>query len=203
MSPDESYRNLIAGLRAGDADAAEKLVRRYEDQIRRVIRVRLGPQLRRAVDSVDVCQSVLAKFFVCAAAGQFDLQRPDQLIRVLVTMARNHITDRARWENAERRDRRRETDADSVVLREVANAEATPSRIVASRDLLERMRSLLTEAERRVADLRAQGLEWGEIAQALGEKPDAVRKRLQRGLERVLPELGLEEGGLEPEAEAE
>jgi hypothetical protein len=32
----------------------------------------------------DICQSVMASFFVRAAAGQFNLERPDELIRLLV-----------------------------------------------------------------------------------------------------------------------
>ena len=56
------------------------------------LRCRLA-RLRRVLDSVDVCQSVLANFFVRVAAGQFDLDQPEQLLRLLATMARNRILD--------------------------------------------------------------------------------------------------------------
>jgi RNA polymerase sigma-70 factor (ECF subfamily) len=48
------------------------------------------PRLRRVLDTVDVCQSVLGGF-VRAAAGQFDLEQPEQLVKLLTTMARNRI----------------------------------------------------------------------------------------------------------------
>jgi hypothetical protein len=66
--------------RGGDGDAAAELVRRYELAIRRVVRLRLTDvRLRRAFDSMDVCQSVLGSFFVRAASGQYDLSNSDRL----------------------------------------------------------------------------------------------------------------------------
>ena len=48
-------------------------------------RLRLtDPRLRRQYDSLDICQSVLASFFVRAAAGQYDLDRPEQLLKLLL-----------------------------------------------------------------------------------------------------------------------
>src|SRR4051794_3415460 len=96
MSDDQSFRDLIRGVRGRDEQAAAELVRRYEPAIRAAVRVRLSdPGLRRLLDSVDVCQSVLANFFVRAAAGQFDLDRSEQLLKLLVTMARNRLTSEA------------------------------------------------------------------------------------------------------------
>ena len=68
-------------------------------------RVRLtDPRLRRVLDSMDVCQSVLASFFVRAAAGQYDLDDPSQLIALLVRMAQNKLAGQARFHHRERRD---------------------------------------------------------------------------------------------------
>jgi RNA polymerase sigma-70 factor (ECF subfamily) len=38
---------------------------------------------------MDICQSVLASFFVRAAVGQFELDRPEPLVGLLIGMARN------------------------------------------------------------------------------------------------------------------
>ena len=63
--------DLLGKVRGGDAAAAEELVRTYEPELRRAIRVRLtDARLRRLIDSIDICQSVLAGFFVRTAAGQ-------------------------------------------------------------------------------------------------------------------------------------
>src|SRR5271165_4547447 len=97
MSEEEAFRKLIERVRAGEQEAASDLVRQYEPEIRRAVRLRLtDPRLHRFVDSMDICQSVLANFFVRVHAGQFELDRPEQLLRLLVTMARNRLYDQAR-----------------------------------------------------------------------------------------------------------
>jgi hypothetical protein len=64
---------------------------------------------------------------------------------------------------------------------------------VAGRDLLEALRSRLTDEERTVADLRGAGQGWAEVAAALGGTADGRRMQLKRALDRVAPELGLED----------
>src|SRR5262245_1727728 len=82
---EEDFADLLRRLRAGDADAARQLVARYEPEIRRTVRIRLtDPRLRRVLDSTDVCQSVLANFFVRVSAGEFDLSQPEQLTALLL-----------------------------------------------------------------------------------------------------------------------
>src|SRR5262245_31790823 len=107
-SNQESFRELIARVRAGDEQAAAELVRRYEPAIRRAARVRLvDTRLNRHLDSMDICQSVLASFFVRAALGQFELETPDQLLRLLATMTRNKLAGQVKSHRAARRDFRR------------------------------------------------------------------------------------------------
>jgi len=55
------------------------------------------------------------------------------------------------------------------------------------------VRSRLSEEERKLADLRGQGLSWAEIAAQLGENADALRFRLNRALDRVAQDLRLED----------
>src|SRR5205823_710756 len=86
MSEDAEFRDLIRRVRAGEEAAAFELVRQYEPEIRRAVRIRLNdPHMHRVLDSMDICQSVLANFFTRAAAGQFDLEQPAQLLKLLVT----------------------------------------------------------------------------------------------------------------------
>src|SRR6476620_5323646 len=102
------FADLLERVRSGDSDAAFELVRKYETAIRVAVRTRLSdPKLRRQFDSVDVCQSVLASFFLRAAAGQYDLRDPAQLVALLTKMAHNKLAMRARHEYRQRRDIRR------------------------------------------------------------------------------------------------
>lgn len=193
MSAPPSFADFIRRIRAGDARAAAELVKQYEPAIRLEARMRLGdPRLRRSFDSMDICQSVLASFFVRAAAGGYDLDEPSQLIRLLVTMARNKLAFQVRKQRALRRDNRRNEDIDQEGF-EPAGRDSTPSQIVAGEELLREFRRRLSDEERRLAELRNQGRAWDEIAAELGGTPQARRKQLERAVGRVSLELGLDE----------
>ena len=131
MTEDADFLDFLRRIRAGDDAAATELVRRFEPMIRREVRMRIGDdRLNRAFDSVDVSQSVLACFFSRAATGEYELERPDQLARLLLTMARNRLISRARNERRLVRDVRRLT-ADPGVLEQVTGRStvAQPGRV--------------------------------------------------------------------------
>jgi DNA-directed RNA polymerase specialized sigma24 family protein len=182
------FRELIRRVRAGDQSAATELVKQFEPEIRRFIRLRLtDPGLHRILDSADIWQSVLANFFVRVAGGQYDLDRPDQLVRLLITMARHRLVDHARKPSS-----RRNRDGDSALWAGVAANQETPSAVVANEELLREGQRRLTAEERLLAERRADGQSWQEIAAAHGGTPDSLRKKLRRALDRVCHELGLD-----------
>jgi hypothetical protein len=63
---------------------------------------------------------------------------------------------------------------------------------VAGAELLQEFRRRLSTDERQLAEKRAAGLGWSEIAAERGESPEALRKQLARAIDRVSQELGLE-----------
>ena len=96
MSESTAFPDFIRRIRAGDDQAARELVERYEPVIRCEVRLRLrDPRLYSRFDWTDICQSVMASFFVRAAAGQYDLEQPDQLLRLLVVMTRHKLANQA------------------------------------------------------------------------------------------------------------
>ena len=201
LASSESFQALIVRVRAGDEQAAAELVRRYEPAIRRAARVRLvDSRLNRLLDSMDICQSVMASFFVRAALGQFELETPDQLLRLLATMTRNKLAGQVKGHGAARRNFRRvsaaQGDRDLEAghgAEQIAGPGPTPSRDLAARELLEEALRRLSPVERRILDCREQGGQWDQIAIQLGTSPDAIRKRLARAVDRVANELGLDQ----------
>ena len=192
MADAPAFADFIRRIRTGDGRAAEELVRKYEPLVRREVRLRLDDRrLERVFDSMDVCQSVLKSFFVRTAAGQFDLDEPGELVRLLVAMARNKLASAARAANRQKRDHRRAA-GDDAALAAVAGGDPTPSRLAAGRELLGAVRQRLTEEERRLADLRAEGLTWEEIAARVGGTAHARRVQFGRAVDRVAAELGLD-----------
>jgi RNA polymerase sigma factor (sigma-70 family) len=193
MSEAMQFQDLISRMRAGDPEAAAELVRSYEPAIRRIVRLRLNDsRLQRVFDSMDVCQSVLGSFFVRAALGQYDLTSPEQLLKLVSQMARHKVINKVRSERADKRDQRRISN-DSEAAAAVAAIQPSPSAYVAGRELLDAVRARLSPPERELAEQRAQGREWADIAAERGESADALRKRLSRALDRIAQELGLDE----------
>jgi RNA polymerase sigma factor (sigma-70 family) len=180
------FQEVVRALRAGDPRAAEELVREYEPLIRRVVRMRLtDSRLRRAFDSTDVCQSILAQFFDRTAHGQFDLSTPEGLRNLLVKMALHKFVDKARHEQYH---------AGGLPEGwEPADAAPTPSERASQQELLEAIRSRLTEKERWLLDRRAEGHSWEEMASGTGQAPDALRMTHARLLARLKQDLKREE----------
>jgi RNA polymerase sigma-70 factor (ECF subfamily) len=193
MPNDKDFQELIRKVRARDAEAAAELVRRYEPAIRRAVRFRLrDARLRRTCDSLDICQAVLGSFFVRAAVGQYELDTPSQLLKLLAAMARHKLCKQVDRQQAARRDHRRLAGW-SVEDEQLVGPDPTPSRQLAARELLEEAQRRLSPEEQQLVRWRAEGRDWAAIAREVGGSPEALRKRLARAIERVAEELNLEE----------
>jgi RNA polymerase sigma factor (sigma-70 family) len=197
MPMDSTFADFVSRIRAGDEQAAAELVRQFEPLIRREIRMQLDDhRLSRLFDSMDICQSVLASFFLRTAAGEYDLERPEQLVGLLVTMARNKLASAARRENRECRDHRRRKEKATEDLESVPDAGAGPGEVLASQELLEQFRRALSEEERQIVECRSAGLAWADVAVRLGGTAQSRRMQLTRAVERVVRELGIEPADL-------
>src|SRR5262249_14753889 len=153
MAEEQSFAGFLDRIRAGDQEAAAELVRRYEPVIRLEVRRRLNdPSLQPLFDSMDICQSVLASFFVRAAVGQFDLDQPGQLLALRGARARNKLAMQRRPQPRQRRDSRRRVANSEEVLEECRDG-PSPESLATGRDLLQAVRERLSEEERQLADL--------------------------------------------------
>lgn len=195
-----SFDDWVARIRAGDTDAAAELVKRYERPVRVAVRARLTDvRLRRQFDSMDVVQSVLGSFFARAAAGQFDLANPQQLVGLLMKMAQNKLLMQVRRHRQKRRDVAR-TEGGGDDAPPVADNTPGPERTAIARELLVALYDKLTDDERDLAVRRAGGQQWTEIAAELGGTPQGHRMKLSRAVARVSPGLGLDDA--DPDAAA-
>jgi RNA polymerase sigma-70 factor (ECF subfamily) len=193
MPPPASFDDFMRRIRACDQQAAVELVRQYEPLIRREVRYQIRDRrLYRLFDSMDICQSVLASFFVRTAAGQYDLDSQDQLVKLLVTMAQNKLASAARKQHRQKRDSRRVA-PDAAQLDNVGDCSPSPSELVAGEELLQRFRKSLSDEEVKIADMRSQGVRWVDIAARLGGTVEARRSQLSRAINRVTHELGLDD----------
>jgi DNA-directed RNA polymerase specialized sigma24 family protein len=187
---DPSFQALVNAARAGDDAAAARLVREYEGELRRYVRFRLThPGVRRFIDSLDVCQSVLAAFFVHLQGGQLELVQPRQLFRLLAVMAENKVKDKVRRHQAARRGGTLTGAAVETV--DLAGSAPDPAEVAEGRELVSALRARLPPEDRAAVERWLTGDGWDEIAAAVGSTPDAVRKRVTRSVDRAARELGL------------
>ncbi len=193
MGEETAFPELLRRVRAGDQDAAVELVTRYESAIRRAIRIKLmDSQLRGALESMDICQSVMGSFFYRAALGQYEMEKPEDLVRLLVTMVRNKLADQVRRQTAERRGRGMTRQIDLAEI-DPPGVDPTASRVAAARELLEAAWTRMSPEERWIAEQRAAGRAWADLAAETGSTPEAIRKKHARAVDRVSIELGLDD----------
>jgi RNA polymerase sigma-70 factor (ECF subfamily) len=192
MSGGETLRALLERVRAGDQQAATELVRRYEPALRRTVRLRLRDRhLRRRLDSSDVCQSVLVHFLQQVGQGRYDLTTPEDVLKLLATMARNQVVNEALHEQAAKRDYRRQAES-GAANDDLTARGSSPSQHAAAEELLARARDLISPEEGQLLELRREGRDWAEVARSLGGTEEGLRKRMARAIARVSRMLGLE-----------
>jgi RNA polymerase sigma-70 factor, ECF subfamily len=104
--------SLVRLAQDGDQVALERLFARYYDRVRRIVRARLGGELRLEVESTDILQET----FIAAIESfdRFELREEAGVISWLAAIAENRIRVHLRRIHAAKRDRRRQTALQSL-----------------------------------------------------------------------------------------
>lgn len=177
---------LVRAAQGGDRQALERLLARYQEPVRRIVRLRLGPGLRASLESGDILQQVLLDAF--RSLDRYEARDEAGFLAWLASIAEHRIRDAADYHAADKRDPTRERPLEP---HETEVISATPSLVdgapgpseQASR--AEQVRRLeaclesLPPAERDLVVLRDYiGLSWAEVAERVGcATPDAARMR--------------------------
>jgi RNA polymerase sigma factor (sigma-70 family) len=180
------FEALIERVRAGDAEACETLVREYNGVILREARLRLGSQYSSFLDAEDVVQSVLRSFLLRAREGRFCLSSPAQLVGLLTLMARNKAF------TALRRESRRKISVSDENPADLASRRTPCDEQVSNWELIGIYRQRMKPDEWQLLQWRLDGDSWPDIAQRAGQSPGALRKRLQRALDRLRARVTVE-----------
>jgi RNA polymerase sigma-70 factor (ECF subfamily) len=181
---DEPTLTLLQRLRAGDADARERLVARYLPRLTRWAHGRLPTGARDLSDTHDLVQVTLVR--VLSHLEGFEPAHGGSLLgylqQALLNVLRNEI----------RRSRRR--GEHGALPDELCADEAeSPLAQAAGRESLERYeRALLqlTRPQQELVVMRMElGLDYNEMATEMGSTPDAVRMALRRAVARLVQVL--------------
>lgn len=197
MSLHESITVWIRQLRAGEAEAAQKVWEAYFSRLVAVARKRLGGARRTLADEEDVALSALNSLCVGAREGRFpQLVDRDSLWPLLVAITAHKSVDLLRGENRRKRggtggEKSPVADGapanrptpDPTPLSQVIGSEPTPEFAAEMADqlrhLLERLRGTGDPDLERIALARMQGLTTVEIAAELGCVRRTVERKLQ------------------------
>jgi RNA polymerase sigma-70 factor (subfamily 1) len=177
--------DLLERARAGSDEALGALVERCGPKLLALVRLRLGPSLRREVESRDVLQSALVK--ALAGFGRFAGTDGGSLMAWLARIVENEVRDLAEHYGRQRRDAARR-----VSLEESPEAARLASRVRSQTSCLalgERLSALaaaiesLTPDHREVIILHAlEQRTFAEVAPRLGRSPEACRMLFARAM---------------------
>jgi len=193
----EDTRELVAGVRAGDRAAVDRLFARHRDALRRLIELRLDRAVRRRVDASDIVQESLVEAhrrldaYLAGDAMPFHLWlRRIALDRIVDAhrrhrVARRRSVDRERALSAPRPDDRSSLD----LLRELTDRQATPAAAALRKELARRFQGAIEQLgddDREVIVMRHfEGLSNQEVATALELSEPAAGMRHLRALRRL------------------
>jgi RNA polymerase sigma factor (sigma-70 family) len=173
LSADASVTEWIAGLKAGKAEAADRLWQRYFQRLVRLARKKLGSAPRRVADEEDVAAIVFRNLWQGAESGCFpELCNRENLWPLLVVLTTRRVQDLLRYQ-------KRRGDCDALQnLNQVIAEEPTPEFAVMMSENVSRLFALLDPVQRQVAQGKLEGLGNAEIARQLGCSQRTVERKL-------------------------
>jgi RNA polymerase sigma factor (sigma-70 family) len=191
MATSGSVTHWLHQLQAGDPAAAERLWKRYVNQLVRLASQKLRGTLRRAADEEDVVQCVFDSFFKGVAQGRFPrLHDRNNLWALLVTITERKVCDLAHHEVRQKRGGGRVVDeaalpgpADSSGagrrLDQIIGREPTPEFAAQSAENLRRLLGGLKDPHwRQAAIWKLEGYTNREIAAKIGRSVPTVERWL-------------------------
>lgn len=167
----------------GSSEALDRLFRQVCPKLLRIIRLRLGPSLRRRLESQDILQATLLKAF--ERFDQFEGSGSGSLIGWMAAIARNEIRDQADFHQRKRRDLGVQESVDGLPVELAAEIRSAVSllHLQEQEARLERALESLQDDHREVIVLRKlEELSFAEIGERMGRSPDACRMLLARAM---------------------
>jgi RNA polymerase sigma-70 factor (ECF subfamily) len=181
--------HLIQRARAGDDAAFGALFSRCHDRVLRIVRLRMGSQLRSSLESADLVQDTYAAALRGFPAFRGDA--PQDFLRWLARIAENQVRDCVDHLAAQRRAREREVPLDALAPGSnasgsiaLAGREPSPSEQAAYgelREVYDACVAELPERQREVVLLRDyECQDWGRVAEELACSAHAAQQLYHR-----------------------
>ncbi len=185
-------RQLVIQAKDGDKSALNQLYGAYAERVRWMVRLRMGKELRRKLDSMDVVQDA----FLHALGGieDFTYENEGDFVRWLSKIAENALRDNRDRLYAEKRDVRKEVPLGNGGRRNSSRffgapgpvATTTPSVIMSRKEDLARLEkaidALKPEYKEVIVLTKIEGFGYQEIGNRLSKSSEAIRKLVSRAM---------------------
>ena len=189
---DQKTQELVILAKGGDDSALEQLCSVYGERIRRIIRLRMGKEIRPRLDSMDLVQDAL----ILALGGlkDFTYRNEGDFLRWLSRITQNALRDNLDKLYTDKRDIRKEVRLENYEQNTssgfVGTPEAievtTPSVIMSKKEDLDKLEKAIDQLKpdyREVIVLsKIDGLSYKEIGDRLGKTIDSVGHLLSRAM---------------------
>src|SRR6516165_73722 len=189
---DAGLSDFLKRIQAGDEGAARELLRRFEAEVRLVVRRQLPRLLRSRFDSLDFLQSVWGSFFRRMRTAPTEFEDSRHLVAFLARAAKNKVIDEYRRAASRKHNMHREEPVwlDGRRPRDVPDPIDSPSEVAEAHEVLVRLCELMPVGRRTILEMKAQGLSSKDI----GEKLGISERTVQRGLEELRRRMEAEWG---------
>lgn len=178
---DADFETLMREVRNGSDTAAWDLVERYGPYVLRAVRRNIRHEIRAKFDSQDFAQAVWTSFFDRSQQMK-KVERPEQLVRLLATMARNKVIDEGRKRDTKRYCVKNETSMTEIVgetNQGFKSKDPTPSQLAIAREQWDQIIDGQPSHYQQIAELKVLGETNTAIAQQLGINEKTVRRVLK------------------------
>ena len=189
---DQKTQELVILAKEGDDSALEQLCRIYGERVRRIIRLRMGKEIRPRLDSMDLVQDAL----ILALGGlkDFTYKNEGDFLRWLSRITQNALRDNLDKLYTDKRDIRKEvrlenygpTTGSGFVGTPGPIQATTPSVIMSKKEDLDKLEKAIDQLKpdyREVIVLsKIDGLSYKEIGDRLGKSIDSVGHLLSRAM---------------------
>lgn len=197
---DARFRELIAGVAAGQTAAMDALLVASFDPLRAAVVQQMGPSLAKAqLEPEDVIQETYAACWASLAKAEFD--GFESFLAWLRQIAENKLIDIQRASLAEKRDVRRQVPAWGIqsgsyvnLLDAVSSPLSTPSRGAARSEglavLMVRLQQLPEDYRQVIVYRLIEGLPVAEVASRLNRSEAAVHMLFHRAIRQLRELMG-------------
>jgi RNA polymerase sigma-70 factor (ECF subfamily) len=189
---DQKTQELVILAKGGNDSALEQLCRVYGERVRRIIRLRMGNEIRPRLDSMDLVQDALVS--ALGGLGDFTYKNEGDFLRWLARITQNELRDNLDKLYTDKRDIRKEVRLENYKPTTGSGSVGTPGPIelttpsvIMSRkedlDKLEKAIDQLKPDYKEVIVLsKIDGLSYKEIGDRLGKSIDSVAHLLSRAM---------------------